>query len=200
MWTFKNFNIADWFSFYRVAAIPLLIILLWYGEQNLFTWFLLISYSTDAIDGYLARKLKITSARGSQLDSIGDQLTFAMGLMGLIVFEITFIKENILLILVAFLPYLLQMVIAFVKYGKATSFHTYLAKASAVVQGVFILWLLFFGPVYWLFYFMIVLGLLETLEEITLIFMYDTWVADVKGYCFELKDIRRDNVENTVKE
>ena len=70
MWTFKNFNIADWFSFYRIAAVPLLSILLWFGERELFTWFLLVSYSTDAIDGYLARKLKMTSARGSQLDSM----------------------------------------------------------------------------------------------------------------------------------
>ena len=200
MWTFKKFNIADWFSFYRVAAIPLLSILIWFGERELFTWFLLISYSTDAIDGYLARKLKITSARGSQLDSIGDQLTFTMGLIGLVVFEKDFITSNILLILIAFVPYLLQMVIAYVKYGKATSFHTYLAKVSAVVQGIFILWLLFFGPVYWLFYFMIIIGLLETLEEIILIFMYDSWVADVKGIFFALKDKRRLHGANATKQ
>lgn len=191
MWKFKNFNIADWFSFYRVAAIPILILLLWFNERKLFTWFLLISYSTDAIDGYLARKLKITSERGSQLDSIGDQLTFIMGLIGLLVFEVNFIKENVVLILIAFIPYLLQMIIAFVKYGKATAFHTYLAKISAVVQAVFIIWFLFFGPVYWLFYCMIVIGLLETIEEITLIFMYDTWVADVKSFLFALNDERR---------
>ncbi|WP_273565750.1 CDP-alcohol phosphatidyltransferase family protein [Maribacter halichondriae] len=200
MWTFKNFNIADWFSFYRVIAVPLLVALLWFGERELFTWFLLISYSTDAIDGYLARKLKITSARGSQLDSIGDQLTFSMGLIGLIIFETAFIKANIILILIAFVPYLLQMVIAYFKYGKATAFHTYLAKFSALVQGVFILWLLFFGPVYWLFYFMIVLGLLETIEEITLIFMYDTWVSDVKGFYFALQDKRRFNGTDVVKQ
>lgn len=199
MWAFRNFNIADWFSFYRVAAVPLLVVLLWLGERELFAWFLLFSYSTDAIDGFLARKLKIASARGSQLDSIGDQLTFAIGLIGLVVFETAFIKANIVLIIIAFVPYLLQMLIAFFKYGKATSFHTYLAKASAVVQAVFILWLLFFGPVYWLFYFMIALGLLETLEEITLIFMYDTSVADVKGYFFALKDKRRIQGNDAVK-
>lgn len=199
MWTFKNFNVADWFSFYRVAAVPVLLLLLWFREREVFTWFLLFSYSTDAIDGYLARKLKITSARGSQLDSIGDQLTFGMGLIGLLVFETDFIKENIVLILIAFVPYLLQMAIAFIKYGKATSFHTYLAKASAVVQALFMVWLLFFGPVYWLFYFMIALGLLETLEEITLIFMYDNWVADVKGIFFAVKDKRRISEPNTTK-
>jgi CDP-diacylglycerol--glycerol-3-phosphate 3-phosphatidyltransferase len=191
MLTFKNFNIADWFSFYRIAAIPILILVLCLGNKSLFTWLLLVSYCTDMIDGFLARRLKITSARGSQLDSFGDQLTFLMALVGLFFFEYSFIKEYYVLILISFFPYVIQMFIAFWKYGKATAFHTYLAKLSAIIQGVFILWLLFFGPIYWLFYTMIVIGLLETIEEITLIFIYDNWVAGVKGIYWALKDKRR---------
>ena len=191
MLTFKNFNIADWFSFYRILAVPLLIALIWLGEREIFTWFLLISYSTDAIDGFLARRLKITSARGSQLDSIGDQITLVVGLIGLLVFENEFMMTNYVLILIAFVPYILQMILAFYKYGKATAFHTYLAKSSAVLQGVFILFTLFFAPVYWLFYLMIIIGVLETIEEITLIYMYDKWVDNVKGIYWALKDERR---------
>jgi len=189
--TFENFNIADWFSFYRILAAPFLLLLIWLDHRLLFTWFLLISYSTDMIDGYLARKLKISSIRGSQLDSVGDQLTFAVGLVGVWVFERDFIIENFFWILLGLSFYTLQMVLAFKKYGKTTSFHTYLAKLSAIVQGVFILWLLFFGPVYWLFYFMIFLGIIETIEEITLIFLYDNWVANVKGIYWALNDKRR---------
>lgn len=191
MFTFKNFNIADWFSFYRIFAAPFLLLLIWFDVQLLFTWFLLISYLTDAIDGYLARKLKITSARGSQLDSIGDQITLVIGLIGLLCFETNFIQKNLVLILVVFTPYLLQMIIAYIKYGKATAFHTYFAKLSAILQSVFILWALFFSPEYSLFYIMIVVGLLETFEEITLIFMYDNWASDVKGIYWALRDKRR---------
>jgi CDP-diacylglycerol--glycerol-3-phosphate 3-phosphatidyltransferase len=195
MWTFRNFNIADWFSFYRVFAAPFLLILIWLDARTIFTWLLLVSYSTDMIDGFLARKLKITSSRGSQLDSFGDQITLFIGVVGLFFFEPQFMSENLILILIAFIPYGIQMLLAFKKYGKATAFHTYLAKLSALTQGVFILWLLFFGPVYWLFYFMIVLGLLETIEEITLIFMYDQWVAGVKGIYWALHDKRRINLK-----
>jgi len=191
MLTFRNFNIADWFSFYRIIAAPFLLVLLWLNEREFFTWFLLVSYSTDAIDGFLARKLKIKSARGAQLDSFGDQITFTIGLIGLIVFEYNFIKTNYILIIIGFSPYIIQMLIAFIKYGKATSFHTYLAKLSAMVQSIFILWALFFGPEYGLFYAMIIIGLLETLEEIILIFMYDTWIADVKGVFHASRDKRR---------
>lgn len=191
MLTFKNFNIADWFSFYRIAASPFLLILLWLDFQLIFTWLLLVSYLTDAIDGYLARKLKITSPRGSQLDSFGDQITLIIGLIGLFYFETDFIKKNLILILIAFVPYFIQMLIAYFKYGRATAFHTYFAKLSAIIQSIFILWSLFFSPEYVLFYTMIIIGILETVEEITLIFMYDNWASDVKGVYWAYKDKRR---------
>ena len=189
--TFKNFNIADWFSFYRIMAVPLLLGLIWLDQRLIFTWLLLISYSTDVIDGYLARKLKITSPRGSQLDSIGDQITLIVGFIGLFKFETDFIEANIILILVSFIPYLIQMIFAYSKYGKTTSFHTYLAKSSAIVQSVFILCALFFTPYNILFYMMIGLGVIETIEEIILIIMFDTWVSDVKGIYWALRDKRR---------
>ena len=191
MLTFKNFNIADWFSFYRIFAAPFLLALVWLDQRLIFTWFLLISYSTDAIDGYLARKLKIESPRGSQLDSFGDQITLIVGLIGLFYFENEFINTNLILILIAFVPYIIQMLIAYFKYGKATAFHTYLAKLSAILQSLFILTSLFFEPDYTLFYIMIVIGVLETIEEIILIYMYDHWVSDVKGIYMAFKDKRR---------
>ncbi len=198
MLTFKHFNIADWFSFYRIAAAPFLLIILWLGEREVFTSLLLVSYCTDMIDGFLARRLKITSARGSQLDSFGDQITFAVGLISVLIYEYDFVKANSFFILLVLAVYILQMIIAFFKYGKATAFHTYLAKLSAIAQGVFILWLLFFGPIYWLFYVMIVLGLLETIEEIGLIFMYDNWVAGVKGIYWAIRDKRRLKKQNKI--
>ena len=46
-------------------------------------------------------------------------------------------------------------------------------------------------PEYSLFYIMIVIGLLETFEEITLMFIYDQWASDVKGIYWAYKDKRR---------
>lgn len=191
MLTFKNYNIADWFSFYRIFAAPFLLLFIWLDYRLVFTWMLLVSYATDAIDGFLARKLKITSPRGSQLDSFGDQITLVIGLIGLYVFETDFIKTNLVLIAIVFVPYIVQMLIAYFKYGKATAFHTYLAKLSAIMQSAFILFSLFFYPENTLFYVMIAIGLIETFEEITLIFMYDNWTSDVKGLYWAFRDKRR---------
>lgn len=188
MFTFKNFNIADWFSFYRIFAAPILLIFLILQNREVFSVLLLISYSTDAIDGFLARKLKITSPRGSQLDSMGDQLTFVLGLSALLVFEYDFILSNLGWIAVSLIPYFIQMLLAWRKYGKATAFHTYLAKLSALIQGLFILSALFFEPVYGLFFAMLMLGVLETVEEIILIFMLDNWRSDIKGVYWVLRN------------
>ncbi|MBT8262178.1 MAG: CDP-alcohol phosphatidyltransferase family protein [Bacteroidia bacterium] len=200
MLTFKNYNIADWFSFYRIAAAPVLLLLAIFDLREIFSWMLLISFSTDAIDGYLARTLKISSPRGSQLDSMGDQLTLVMGVVGLFVFEPEFMNNKLQLLLIVFIPYFSQMIIAFVKYGKATAFHTYFAKLSAVVQGVFILWALFFEPVLWLFYTVLTVGVLETIEEITLISMHDNWTKDVKGIYWALKKRRKDKKKDKNRE
>lgn len=191
MLTFKNYNIADWFSFYRLFAAPFLCLLIWLEQRELFTWLLVISYSTDAIDGFLARLLKISSPRGSQLDSFGDQATLIVGLLALFWFETEFIVSHLWIILIAFIPYILQMCLAYYKYGKASAFHTYLAKLSAIIQSIFILYSLFFEPQITLFYIMIGIGVLETIEEITLIFLYDHWVSDIKGIFMALNDKRR---------
>lgn len=191
MLTFKNFNIADWFSFYRIASAPLLLFLVSLDQRLIFAILLFVSYLTDTIDGFLARKFKISSPRGSQLDSFGDQITLIVGLIGLFYFETNFIKNNLILIIVAFIPFIIQMVMAYLKYGKATSFHTYLAKLSAVLQSTFILFSLFFSPESLMFYLMIGVSLLETFEEIILIFKYDEWVSDVKGIYWAYKDKER---------
>ena len=197
MLTFKNFNIADWFSFYRIFAAPFLLIMIWLDLRYVFASLLLISYTTDAIDGYLARRLNITSPRGSQLDSMGDQITFVIGILGLLRFEKDFILQKLTLIIIVTSPYILQMLIAYFKYGKATSFHTYLAKFSAIVQSVFILSALFFEPQNILFFIMIGIGLLETLEEIVLIFMFKFWTSDVKGIIWAINDKRRLRKQNS---
>lgn len=191
MFNFKEYNIADWFSFYRIAAVPVLLLILWMDHQILFASFLLLSYSTDAVDGFLARRLKLSSDRGARLDSLGDQVTVLIGIVGIIVFEFEFIEQNFVPILLVLCLNIAQQIISYIKYRKTTAFHTLLAKFSAVVEAVFVLWLLFFGPVYWLFYFLLVLAIIEALEETALIFMYKEWVSEVKGIYWAIKDERR---------
>ncbi|MGE5106263.1 MAG: CDP-alcohol phosphatidyltransferase family protein, partial [Sphingobacteriales bacterium] len=54
-------------TFYRIIAAPVLLVLLFAGQYILFTWLLGVSFFTDLIDGYLARKYKVSSVAGTKL-------------------------------------------------------------------------------------------------------------------------------------
>lgn len=185
MWWIKSVNrklsIPDWLSVYRILAAPVLIVFIFLDERFIFALLLLISFLSDAVDGYLARKMNIVTQRGAQLDSIGDAITFCVGLGGILKFEYSFVLEYIVVIGLAFGLYLFQLFMAYWRYGMPSSFHTYLAKLSAILQAGFMLYLLFFGVQLWVFYIATFFSIIETIEEIILIIIFPTWKANVKG-------------------
>ena len=185
MWWIKSasrkLSLPDWLSVYRILAAPVLIVFIFLDERLIFAILLFISFLSDAVDGYLARKMNIVTQRGAQLDSIGDAITFCVGLGGILRFEYNFILEYIVIIGLAFGLYLFQLFMAYWRYGMPSSFHTYLAKLSAILQAGFMLYLLFFGVHLWLFYLATFFSIIETIEEIILILIFPTWKANVKG-------------------
>ncbi len=184
----RKLSLPDWLSLYRSLSAPFLIIFIYTDERMVFSVLLLISFITDALDGFLARRMKIVTQRGAQLDSIGDAITFTVGILGIVKFETAFVKEQMFLLLFAFAFYILQLALAYWRYGMPSSFHTYLAKLAAVFQGTFMLWLFFFGVEYWLFYAAVMLSILETIEEIWLIILFPEWKANVKGLLWILNE------------
>lgn len=170
--------------------MPLLLWLIFLEEKQLFTWFLLISFLTDMIDGRLARRLKIVSERGAKLDSLGDMLTLLAAIAGLFKFEWDFISTHALSLSLLVFIYLLEMAIALCRYRKLSSFHTYSSKMSFFIHGVFILTLLFLGYYPWLFYIALAAGFLESVEEIILVFLLPENRSDIKGIFWVLKQRR----------
>ena len=134
-----SYYVINGITFFRVIAAPFLLALLFTGRYDIFKWLLGVSFFTDLIDGYLARKYKVTSIFGARLDSLGDDLTVLIGIIGLVVMKPAFIKQEIVLLIPLLVLFLVQIIYAFIRYGKMTNFHTYFAKTAAVLQGVFLL-------------------------------------------------------------
>lgn len=178
---------VDWLPIYRIVTAPILIVLALTDQKDIFKWMILISFLSDAVDGYLARKFNMTSQQGAILDSWGDMFTLVAAVVGIFSFEWEYVREHSLAIGIALGLYVLQLVIAVVKYGKPSSFHTYAAKTAAIVQGIFLIGTFFFGIFDWLFWLTIAIAIFETLEETILIFVLPKWETDVKGLYWVMK-------------
>lgn len=184
---------VNFITLYRVIAAPLLLIFLFTGNYVIFKWLLLVSFLTDAVDGYLARMFKVNSVLGAKLDSIGDGLTIVVTIIGLFKLRIDFLKEQSFIVMVLLSLFFIQVIFSLIRYGKLSSFHTYAAKASAVLLGVFMLSLFFFDqPIYPLFYLAAIATIYELVEEIILIFILSQWQINVKGLYWVLKKRRAD--------
>ncbi|HET9432853.1 MAG TPA: CDP-alcohol phosphatidyltransferase family protein, partial [Chitinophagaceae bacterium] len=188
-------------TLYRIVAAPILLILIFTGQFDIFKWLLGISFFTDLIDGFLARKYKVASVLGTRLDSIGDDLTVLVGVIALFVTKMEFIKEQKFVFIVFLLLFLVQTTYALIRYGKITNFHTWLAKTAALLQGVFLL-LAFFTdePNLVLFYAAAIITILELIEEIILVRLLPDWETNVKGIYWVLKKRRKTKINSKVAE
>ncbi len=187
----RSAKLINLVTIYRIITFPLLIYLVLTEQYDIFKWLLGVSFFTDAIDGHLARRFKVNSILGAKLDSIGDDLTVAAGIFGLAYGRWEFFKEHLPLIGSVLLIFLIQFVYSLVKYGKPTSFHTYLAKIAAVLQGLFLLSVFFFEDIqYWLFYPAMIVTGIELIEEIIMVAVLPKWKNDVKGLYWALKSRR----------
>jgi phosphatidylglycerophosphate synthase len=183
-----SYYMINGITFYRLVAAPLLIFLIFSQQLQWFKWLLAFSFFTDAIDGFLARRYKVVSVMGAKLDSIADDLTVLAGVIALFVYHRDFMDREFIWIIVLLIFFALQVAAALSRYGKLTSFHTYLAKAAAVAQGLFLILAFFLpSPPLTLFYIAVFTTAIELMEETAMVFVLPSWKTDVKGIHGALK-------------
>jgi len=84
--------------------------------------------------------------------------------------------------------FLLQTGFALYRYGRITSFHTYLAKLAALAQGIFLLSFFFFETInYPLFYSAAFITIAELAEEIIIVWVLPQWKSNVRGLWWVLQ-------------
>jgi phosphatidylglycerophosphate synthase len=187
----NSYYVVNGITFYRLIAAPLLLVLMLTEQRDAFRWLLAFSFFTDAIDGYLARKYRVVSVMGAKLDSLADDLTVLVAVVGLFVWHWPFIIQEYLWVILLFLLFLIQLISALIRYGKPTSFHTYLAKTAAIFQAVFLV-LTFFLPSPWVPLFYVTAGItaLAIIEETIMVMLLSEWRADVRGLYILLRERR----------
>lgn len=184
----RAYYIVNGITLYRLITAPLLIVLIFTRQYDLFKWLLAVSFFTDAIDGWMARHYHVESVVGARLDSIADDCTMVAGITGMIVLKQAFFQQQLDWMILLLTIFLVQTSLAIIRYGKITSFHTYAAKSAAVLQGIFLLLLFFLPePIDLLFYITASVTAFELFEETLLVLLIPKWQTNIKGLYWVLK-------------
>jgi CDP-diacylglycerol--glycerol-3-phosphate 3-phosphatidyltransferase len=86
--------------------------------------------------------------------------------------------------------WLLENLAALVRYGRLSSFHTYLSKIAGYLLGIFVGVLFVFGLHPWLLYAAASASVIGNFEELLLLALLPRWRADVRGAFWVLRERR----------
>ena len=176
-------------TFYRLVASALLLYLIIERQYALFKWLLAVSFLTDTFDGFLARKFKVVSVLGAKMDSMADDLTVLVGIIGLYFLKPEFLVQNAIYFFILLGLFLTLVALALIRYRRLTSFHTLSAKVAAVLQGSLLILVFFLPqPPMLLFYAAFAITAFDLTEEIILVLVLTKWEVDIKGIYWAIKD------------
>lgn len=161
------FTLPNLFSEFRIVAAPFLLLLAWHNLSYWFLALLAVALLSDAIDGYLARRLHQTSELGTQLDSFGDLMVFLVVPLAVWWLWPQIIIREAPYIMVVLSAYLLPLLVAFVKFRQLPSYHTWAAKSMVIMMSMAVFTLLLFDYP-WLFRVLSLVQILVGIEEIAI--------------------------------
>jgi CDP-diacylglycerol--glycerol-3-phosphate 3-phosphatidyltransferase len=158
-------QIPNMLSGFRLVAAPFLLGLAWMGHPNLFLILLAISLLSDSIDGFIARRLKVSSDIGTRLDSWGDLATYLTVPLSAWWLWPEILNREAFFVFVAIGAYVVPILAGLAKFRRIPSYHTWGAKISAVLMSV-AAFILFITEIAWPFRCAALLQALEAFEEV----------------------------------
>ncbi len=181
-------------SIARILAAPVLVLLAAAGNEAAFTWVLVPALLSDIADGLIARVFHLQSRLGALLDSIADTLLLFASMCGIWAFHPDIVAEHASAGIVLLGAWLIENLAALVRYGRLSSFHTYLSKVAGYLLGIFVGVLFVFGFQPWLLYLAVGTSVLGNLEELALLALLPEWRADVRGLAWVLRERRGEGI------
>ena len=171
----------------RIVAIPVLIFLALTDREDAYKWLLLAAFISDIVDGLIARTFSITSMLGSRLDTLADTLLWPAAIFGIWIFHPEVMTEHWLVIVLVLGLWAIEMIVAWLRYGKLTSFHAYTIRVSVYGFGIFIMSLFLWGLHPWLLYVASAFNMLGNLESLIIMALLPEWTSDVRGLYWVLQ-------------
>ncbi len=189
----KKFNIPNSITTLRILSVPVLIYFAITGDDQGFFVLWIVSVSTDAFDGFLARMLKQKTDFGARLDSIADFLMYIVTLFGIYMLKWEEFGPYKTLALVILFYFLFTDLFSLLKFGKISSLHLYSWKIGGLLQTAFVFWLFYRGFDTFFFKIVFVWTSLAFVENILIQMMMKTYRSNMKHFFYFLKT--RDSVK-----
>jgi CDP-diacylglycerol--glycerol-3-phosphate 3-phosphatidyltransferase len=174
----------------RILAAPVLAFLAATGHETAYVWVLVPALLSDIADGLIARLLHLQSRLGALLDSVADTLLLFASIYGIVVFHADVLRNHATVGALVVGAWLLENLVALVRYGRLSSFHTYLSKIAGYLLGIFVGALFVFGFNPWLLYVAAGASVIGSIEELLLLALLPEWRADVRGAFWVLRERR----------
>ena len=129
-------NVPNLLSAFRIACVPVLLVLAWKGATSAFLLLFGFGLLSDVLDGALARRLGQTTDFGARLDQWAD---FALWLA--LPFGAWWLWREIVLresgyVAIAVFCMVMPTAIAYAKYRAVPGYHTYSVKLGAIGMGL----------------------------------------------------------------
>ncbi|MEO5961363.1 MAG: CDP-alcohol phosphatidyltransferase family protein [Opitutaceae bacterium] len=116
----------------RIALMPAVLTTAIAGSRTWFVVLLVVSLTTDALDGFLARRLNALSEFGRKLDSVADYVTMFTGLAGIAMLWPDIMHRELAWVVAGVTAFFGVVIYGFMRLGRAPCYHTWGAKIGAV--------------------------------------------------------------------
>lgn len=167
---------------FRLILVPVILILAYFGGRESALHIITAMYLgllSDIFDGIIARNLNVSSAKLRRMDSQTDMLFWlSIGVSTYWLFPSLIISHKISIILI-FLMEASCYIISFLKFGKETCTHAFLAKMWGLSLLTTFTFLLGFGIAGIPFYIALGLGFISHIDRILITLILPTWTHDI---------------------
>lgn len=176
----------------RIALMPAVLLSAMAGSKMWFLVLVAASLATDALDGFLARKLNAFSDFGRKLDSAADYLTMITGLAGIALLWPEIVRRELPWIVAGLAAFFGVIAFGFVRLGHAPCYHTWAAKVGVAGCALSMIPLLS-GVSALPFHAMVVLQIFAAVEEVIITLLIPSHVGEMATVWHALRQ-RRENL------
>ncbi|HEV2033045.1 MAG TPA: CDP-alcohol phosphatidyltransferase family protein [Candidatus Dormibacteraeota bacterium] len=155
------------FTAVRFVLIPVMWLCAVSGKPTLLAVLLAAACASDAVDGELARRLRMVTSFGAAFDSLADNLLLPSAATWLVLLRPTFILDHPVVTAVAIGTYAASLVVGLIRFRRFGNLHRRSSKWAGAILYLFAMQVLLFDTyslaIFWLSVAMFEYSSLETL-------------------------------------